>query len=103
MSGKVCREARREIDQSELRQTLSVEVEAHLAGCAACAAFRDERSRLRELVGALEPVVAPPEVLPLEVPLWLSPQAATRRRKGIATRRMRMECSGAAESASWVN
>ncbi len=59
MSGKVCREARREIDQSELRQTLSVEVEAHVAGCAACAAFRDERSRLRELVGALEPVVAP--------------------------------------------
>ena len=59
MSGKVCREARREIDQSELRQTLSVEVEAHVAGCAECAAFRDERSRLRELVGALEPVVAP--------------------------------------------
>jgi hypothetical protein len=50
---------RREIDQSELRQTLSAEAEAHLAECAACAAFRDERFRLRELVGALEPVVAP--------------------------------------------
>jgi hypothetical protein len=59
MSGKVCREMRREIDQSELRQTLSAEAEAHLAECAACAAFRDERFRLRELVGALEPVVAP--------------------------------------------
>lgn len=59
MSGKVCRAMRREIDQSELRQTLSTEAEAHLAECAACAAFRDERFRLRELVGALEPVVAP--------------------------------------------
>ncbi|HXI75165.1 MAG TPA: hypothetical protein VNG94_06230, partial [Pyrinomonadaceae bacterium] len=59
MSGKVCREMRREIDQSELRQTLSAEAEAHLAECAACAAFRDERFRLRELIGALEPVVAP--------------------------------------------
>ena len=59
MSGKVCREMRREIDQSELRQTLSAEAEAHLAECAACAAFRDERFQLRELIGALEPVVAP--------------------------------------------
>ena len=59
MSGKVCREMRREIDQSELRQALSAEAEAHVAGCAECAAFRDERLRLRELVGALRPVVAP--------------------------------------------
>ena len=59
MSGKVCRETRREIDHSELRQTLSAEAEGHVAACAACAAFRDERLRLRELVGALEPVVAP--------------------------------------------
>ena len=59
MSGKVCRETRREIDHSELRQTLSAEAEGHVATCAACAAFRGERSRLRELVGALEPVVAP--------------------------------------------
>lgn len=59
MSGKVCREMRREIDQSELRQTLSAEAEAHLNECTACAAFRDERFRLRELIGALEPVVAP--------------------------------------------
>jgi hypothetical protein len=50
---------RREIDQSELRQSLSAKAEAHFAECAACAAFRDERFRLRELIGALEPVVAP--------------------------------------------
>ena len=59
MSGKVCRETRLEIDQSELRQPLSAEAEAHAATCAGCAAFRDERFRLRELVGALEPVFAP--------------------------------------------
>jgi len=59
MSGKVCRETRLEIDQSELRQPLSAEAEAHAATCAECAAFHDERFRLRELVGALEPVVAP--------------------------------------------
>src|SRR2546423_2879070 len=59
MSGKVCREMRREIDQSELRQALGAEAEGHVAGCAECAAFRDERLRLRELVGALRPVVAP--------------------------------------------
>ena len=36
-----------------------MEAEAHAATCAECAAFHDERFRLRELVGALEPVVAP--------------------------------------------
>jgi hypothetical protein len=59
MSGKECREVRREIDQSELGQSLSANTEAHVAGCASCAEFRGERSRLRELVGALTPVTAP--------------------------------------------
>ncbi|HYW74702.1 MAG TPA: hypothetical protein VE961_26995 [Pyrinomonadaceae bacterium] len=59
MSGNICREVRREIDQSELRQSLSNGSEAHLESCAACAAFRDERARLRELVGGLKPVSAP--------------------------------------------
>ncbi|MFN2578671.1 MAG: anti-sigma factor [Pyrinomonadaceae bacterium] len=59
MSGKVCRETRREIDQSELGQSLSAQAEGHVAECRECAAFRDERLRLRELVGALQPVAAP--------------------------------------------
>jgi hypothetical protein len=59
MSGKVCREVRREIDQSELGQSLSANAEAHLAACPGCAEFRGQRSRLRELVGALTPVTAP--------------------------------------------
>jgi hypothetical protein len=61
MSGTVCREVRREIDQSELGQSLSANAETHLALCAPCAEFRGERSRLRELVGALTPVTAPPD------------------------------------------
>jgi hypothetical protein len=59
MSGKLCRDVRQEIDQSELRQALSAGSEAHVGACAACAAFRDERLRLRELVGGLQPVTAP--------------------------------------------
>ena len=61
MSGKVCREVRREIDQSELGQSLSASAEAHLTTCPSCAEFRGERSRLRELVGALTRVTAPPD------------------------------------------
>ena len=59
MNGNVCRETRREIDQSELRQSLSADHEAHVAACAACQTFRAERLRLRELVGGLKPVTAP--------------------------------------------
>jgi hypothetical protein len=59
MNGNVCREVRREIDQSELRQVLSADTEAHMAACVACQAFSDERLRLRELVGGLQPVTAP--------------------------------------------
>jgi hypothetical protein len=59
MDGKECRAMRREIDQSELGRRLSEPAEMHLASCAPCSEFRAQRSRLRELVGGLEPVVAP--------------------------------------------
>jgi hypothetical protein len=59
MNGNVCRDVRQEIDQSELRESLSAGSEAHVGACAACATFRDERLRLRELVGGLQPVAAP--------------------------------------------
>jgi hypothetical protein len=59
MNGNLCREVRREIDQSELQQSLSANSETHVADCAGCKTFRDERLRLRELVGALQPVTAP--------------------------------------------
>jgi len=59
MNGTDCRAVRREIDESEFGQRLSEQVESHVATCAACAEFRSQRLRLRELVGGLAPVTAP--------------------------------------------
>jgi hypothetical protein len=59
MNWKECRATRREIDESELNQTLSQEARLHVAECASCRDFRAERTSLRELVGSLEPVAAP--------------------------------------------
>lgn len=61
MNSKTCREVRREIDESDLRLRLSGEIVTHVASCAPCHQFQQERSRLRELVGSLEPVTAPPD------------------------------------------
>jgi hypothetical protein len=61
MNSKTCREVRREIDESDLRLRLSGEVVTHVASCAPCHQFQQERSQLRELVGSLEPVTAPPD------------------------------------------
>jgi len=59
MNANQCRSVRLEIENSELGQRLSAAGTAHLADCTACSEFRDERTRLRELVGSLRPVSAP--------------------------------------------
>lgn len=59
MNSKECRATRQEIDQSELHQRLGDPALQHIASCPACRDFHGERTRLRELVGSLEPVVAP--------------------------------------------
>ena len=59
MNSKDCRATRREIDRSEVNQRLSDQALAHVAVCLPCREFHAERSRLRELVGSLEPVAAP--------------------------------------------
>lgn len=56
-----CRNTRREIDESELHQALSESAAMHLQVCSGCRAFREERARLRDLVGSLDPVNAPPD------------------------------------------
>src|SRR5262249_9703077 len=61
MTNKECRNTRREIDELELGHRPSVQATMHLAGCSACQQFQAERTSLRELVGSLEPVVAPPD------------------------------------------
>lgn len=59
MNRRECRFTREEIEQSELNQRLSDQSHRHLESCPACNGFYDERTRLRELVGSLEPVTAP--------------------------------------------
>ena len=59
MNRKECRSTRREIEQSELNQRLSDHALAHVDSCMPCREFQDERARLRELIGSLEPVAAP--------------------------------------------
>jgi hypothetical protein len=61
MTNKECRNTRREIDELELGHRPSVQATAHMATCVACQEFQAERTSLRELVGSLEPVVAPPD------------------------------------------
>ena len=61
MTNRECRNTRREIDELELGHRPSVQATAHVAACVACQEFQAERTSLRELVGSLEPVVAPPD------------------------------------------
>jgi hypothetical protein len=61
MTNKECRNTRREIDELELGHRPSVQATAHMAACVVCQEFQAERTSLRELVGSLEPVVAPPD------------------------------------------
>jgi len=54
-----CRATRREIEETEINGRLTIQSVEHLAGCAPCREIHDQRSRLRELVGSLQPVNAP--------------------------------------------
>lgn len=59
MNRKECRNTRREIDELEIDQQPSGTALRHLAVCAACCQFQNERTELRGLVSSLEPVIAP--------------------------------------------
>ena len=52
-----CRATRQEIDEGG--EQLSAQALRHVATCAPCLAFQNERTRLRELLTSLEPVTAP--------------------------------------------
>ena len=54
-----CRFTRQHIDELGLGERPSERATAHLSLCAGCRDFRSERNELRQLVGSLEPVVAP--------------------------------------------
>jgi hypothetical protein len=59
MLSKECRFTRQQIDELKLGERPSERANAHLSLCAGCRDFRAERNELRQLVGSLEPVVAP--------------------------------------------
>lgn len=61
MTNRECRNTRREIDELEWGHRPGAQATAHLAACTACWEFHAERTSLRELVGGLEPVIAPPD------------------------------------------
>ena len=61
MTNSECRSTRREIDELELGRRPSLQATTHMASCVPCQEFQAERTALRELVGSLEPVVAPPD------------------------------------------
>lgn len=61
MTNRDCRKTRRELDELALGYRPGMHAAAHLAVCSACREFQAERNALRELVGSLEPVVAPPD------------------------------------------
>jgi len=61
MNTKECRDTRREIDELEFGAEPSQRVIEHIAACEACRQFGAERTELRELVGSLERVGAPPD------------------------------------------
>jgi hypothetical protein len=52
-----CRATRQEIDEGG--EQLSAQGLRHVASCASCLAFQNERARLHELLTSLEPVTAP--------------------------------------------
>ena len=56
-----CKACQIEIEELEMGEGLSDHARAHIAACASCRAFHDERQSLRKLVGSLEAVTAPPD------------------------------------------
>jgi len=57
-----CRHCKNEIEERDRRrEILSDAAETHLAACANCRVFDEERVRLRQLIGGLEKISAPPD------------------------------------------
>lgn len=61
MKAAHCKIVRREIDESEIGQQVSAAAMEHVRGCMKCREFHDSRRRLREAVGSLGIVAAPPD------------------------------------------
>jgi hypothetical protein len=56
-----CEVIRQELDELMLNETSSAAVTEHLRECAACREFNEKQTRLRQIVGSLGTVSAPPD------------------------------------------
>jgi hypothetical protein len=56
-----CEVIRQELDELTLGETISTAAVEHLRECAACREFNEKQTRLREIVGGLGTVSAPPD------------------------------------------
>ncbi len=56
-----CEVIRRELDELMLDEACGPAVAAHLNDCSACREFRDTQTKLRQIVGSLGTVAAPPD------------------------------------------
>ena len=56
-----CEVIRQELDELMLSETGSARVVEHLRECAACHEFNEKQTRLRQIVGSLGTVSAPPD------------------------------------------
>jgi len=56
-----CEVIRQELDELMLNETSSAAVAEHLRECAACREFNEKQTRLRQIVGSLGTVSAPPD------------------------------------------
>ena len=61
MNQTICNQVRFEIDEKDLTAALSTSAMEHLRDCSECQEFQNKETRLREIVGSLEPVNAPPD------------------------------------------
>jgi hypothetical protein len=61
MSKSICTTVQRELDEMTLGENGSVTAFEHLAQCAECCDFNQKQSKLREIVGSLGMVSAPPD------------------------------------------
>ena len=61
MSHTICNQVRFEIDEKDLTAALSTSAMEHLQHCSECQEFQNKETKLRQIVGSLEPVNAPPD------------------------------------------
>lgn len=61
MSKSICKTIRGQLDELKLEEQSGVEIGRHLAQCGECRDFHQKQTRLREIVGSLGTVNAPPD------------------------------------------